>query len=284
MKMIVKIIGLVVLIIIMGITVLSLLNLTNRHYHRLVGHHLSLESSGQAQTITHDDLSHLPNLIQNYLNHVGVVGTEHVSNFQILFDGTMKMDRNSDFSPFTAKQTSFVDQGVRLFYMDMHMNGLKVSGLHHFDDEDARMKIKLLDVFPVVNEHGKTMQQAETVTFFNDMVLFAPQTLIDAPVEWEKTGEYQMKASFTHEGITVEATLVFGKDGRLINFISGDRAALEADGLSSSVPWSTPITEYEEINGLNLPKTGHATWHYDDGEFTYITLNVLDVTFNVDQE
>ena len=284
MKMIFKIIGLIVLMIIVCITVLSLLNLTNRNYHRLVDHHLSLESSAQPQTITNDDLSHLPDLIQNYLNYVGIVGTEHVSNFRILFDGGMKMDKDKKFSPFTAEQTTFVNQGVRLFYMDMHLNGLKVSGLHHFDDEDARMKIKLLDVFPVVNEHGESMQQAETVTFFNDMVLFAPQTLIDAHIEWEKTGEYQMKATFTHEGITVEAALVFTEDGRLINFISNDRLALETDGLTSSVPWSTPITEYEEINGLTLPKTGHATWHYDDGEFTYITLNVLDVTFNVDQE
>ncbi len=284
MKMIFKIIGLVVLMFIVGITVLSLLNLTNRDYHRLTRHHLSLESSRQPQTITNDDLSHLPDLIQNYLNYVGVVGTEHVDNFRISFDGEMKMDKDREFSPFTAKQTSFVNQGVRLFYMDMHMNGLKVSGLHHFDDEDARMKIKLLDVFPVVNEHGKDMQQAETVTFFNDMVLFAPQTLIDAPIEWSHTGDKRLKAAFTHEGITVEATLVFGEDGRLTDFISRDRLALEADGLTSSVPWSTPITGYKEINGLTLPKTGHATWHYDEGEFTYITLNVLDVTFNVNQE
>jgi len=144
------------------------------------------------------------------------------------------------------------------------------------------MKIKILDVFTVVNEHGENMKRAETVTFFNDMVILAPQTLISNQILWEEVDESSVKATFTHNGITIHATLYFDEDGKLVNFISEDRLALEDDGVNTSVPWSTPISEYQEVNGLQLPKYGEAVWHYDDGDFTYIKLNVRNIEYNMD--
>jgi hypothetical protein len=280
MKMIIKILGLILLISIVVIVVFALLNLTNRKYKRLAEEALANETYTK-EIITDEDLEGLPDLVQNYLNYVGVVGTEKVSNFSVKFDGEFKMERDSKFVPYEAKQTSFQGQGIRLFYMDLYLNKIKVSGLHHFNQDDARMKIKILDVFTVVNENGEEMKQAETVTFFNDMVLLAPQTLISNQISWKEIDNQSVEATFTHEGLTIKALLYFDEMGRISNFVSYDRLALEKDGLKTSVPWSTPISEYQQINGLNLPKYGEAIWHYEDEDFTYITLNVRDIKYNI---
>lgn len=281
MKMIIKILGIILLVSIVVIGIIALLNLTQRKYQGLVEDGLKRESENKKDIITSEDLEGLPEVVQKYLNYVGVVGTEKVTNFRAMFDGEIKMERGSDFSSYTAEQTSFLNQGVRLFYMDLYLKGIRISGLHHFNEDDASMKIKILDVFTVVNEHGENMRQAETVTYFNDMVIFAPQTLISDQIRWEEIDDSSVKAIFTHKDITVQAILYFDEHGRITNFISEDRLALDKKGVINAVPWSTPITEYQTINGLNLPKYGEAVWHYEDGDFTYITLNVKEIEYNI---
>ncbi len=59
------------------------------------------------------------------------------------------------------------------------------------------------------------------------MVVFAPQTLIYADIQWEVIDDLHVKAIFSHAGITIEAMLIFDEQGRIINFISHDRLALE---------------------------------------------------------
>ena len=282
MKMIIKTVGVIVLVVIVVMGIMSSLNLSNRKYKKLVEDGLGNESKEKIEIITSEDLDELPEPVRRYLDYVGVMGTEKVRNFRVVLDGEMKMDRDSKFTSHKAKQTSFIDQGIRLFYMNLYMNGLKISGLHHFDNDDARMKIKVLDLFTVVDEQGENMKRAETVTFFNDMVILAPQTLISNQILWEEVDESSLKATFTHNGITIHATLYFDEDGRLVNFVSEDRLALKNDGTTDSVPWSTPISEYQEVNGLRLPKYGEAVWHFDDGDFTYIKLNVRNIEYNMD--
>jgi len=277
----IKIIGLILLMSIIIIGTIALLNLTKKKYQNLVKEGIKKESEEKSDRIKKDDIEKLPEPIQRYLNYVGVVGSEKVKNFRVTLEGNMKMERGADFLPYTAEQTTFQNQGIRLFYMDVIMKKMKISGLHHFNEDDARMKIKVLDVFTVVDEEGEKMRQAETVTFFNDMVVFAPQTLIYADIQWEVIDDFNVKAAFTHRGVTVHARLIFDEEGRIINFISNDRLALEKDGVSNNIPWSTPISKYHTVNGLNLPQYGEAIWHYEDGDFTYITLNVRDINYNI---
>jgi len=281
MKMIVKIIGIILLIGIVVIGILALLNFTQRKYNQLTKEALAKEHISN-EIITEDDLSHLPKLVQNYLNYVGVVGTEKVSNFQVNLDGEFKMNRNSEFAPCIIKQTSFQNQGIRLFYMDLYVNKIKISGLHHFYRDDSIMKIKILDVFTVVNENGEEMKKAETVTFFNDMVLLAPQTLISDEINWEERDDSSVEATFTHDGITIKAIIFFDDMGRVTNFVSKDRLVVDNDGTKDSVPWSTPISEYQELKGFNLPKYGKAVWHYEEGDFTYSTLHIVDIEYNIE--
>ncbi len=143
------------------------------------------------------------------------------------------------------------------------------------------MVIKLAGMITVADASGPKMDQGETVTVLNDMCFLAPASLISHAIAWEVIDDLTVKATFTNAGITVSAKLIFNAGGQLVNFTSDDRF-LSKDGKSyENLPWSTPISDYREINGRLLPTYGEAIWHYPDREFCYGRFRVKELRYNV---
>jgi hypothetical protein len=45
--------------------------------------------------------------------------------------------------------------------------------------------------------------------------------------------------------------------------------------------FSTPITDYKNINGRNVLAFGEAIWHYPDGEFVYGKFKLQSIQYNL---
>ena len=110
------------------------------------------------------------------------------------------------------------------------------------------------------------------------MCLFAPAALIDSRIQWEAIDALTAKATFTNKNISISAVLYFNEEGQLINFDSNDRMAVSD---KQTVPFSTPASKYENINGYHLPTYGEAIWHYPDGDFVYGKFNIKSIAYNV---
>ncbi len=164
--------------------------------------------------------------------------------------------------------------------MKAKIMGLPTYGYHKYDREGAGMLIKLESLFPIVDIKGKEMYPAETVTFFNDLCLFAPAALIDKRITWETIDPLSVKATFTTINIKISAILSFNEAGQLINFVSYDRYSVSE---MKAFPFSTPAKNYKNINGYNLATYGEATWHYPDGEFVYGKFELKEIEYNVSQ-
>lgn len=235
------------------------------------------QSKVSTKIITEKDLKHLPAVVQKYLRYVGIVGKPKLENFKIIFEGEMR-DKGKDWFQFTSEQFNFIENPTRLFFMKAKVKGIPTSGYHKYNNDGANMHVKLLSVFTVSDIKGKEMYVAETVTFFNDLCLFAPAALIDKRIVWETIDTTSAKATFTNMGITISAILYFNKTGQLIHFISNDRLAINK---MKPFPFSTPVKNYNNINGYNLPKYGEAIWHYPDGDFVYGTFRLKSIVYNV---
>ncbi len=234
------------------------------------------------EMILESDLARLPAPVQNYLWHTGVVGKPKIKNVKIVFEGEMR-EKGKDFFRFTSEQYNFFQDPARLFFMRANFKGLPTAGYHRYKNNTAGMHIKLLSLVPVVNMEttaDEEMFKTETVTFFNDLCLFAPAALIDPKITWEAIDDHHARAIFTNKGTSIKATLYFNDEGQLINFISEDRSAITPDGLKK-YRFSTPASQYKNINGYNLCTYGEATWQYPDGPFVYGKFYVQDVVYNV---
>jgi hypothetical protein len=230
--------------------------------------------------LVEEDLQGLPAAVQKYLRSAGAVGRPRVENFRVAFRGTMRQSPESPWREISSQQYNFVTDPARLFYIESAMFGIPFDGLHAFTETGAIMQIKVASLLQVVDARGEKMDQGETVTMFNDMCLLAPPTLISPAIEWETVDPVTVRARFTHMGKTIGATLTFDEEGRLVNFVSGDRF-LSSDGKSFlNVPWSTPVGEYREFGGRTVAGSGEAIWQMPQGEFCYAKFELADIEYN----
>lgn len=231
----------------------------------------------QSNLLTEDDLQPLPLPVQKYLRYAGVVGTPKVKNMRIVFEGRMR-EKGKDWFPFRSVQYNFFDDPARLFFIKARMFGMPVPGYHRYQHANATMDIRLFGLFSVVKEQGPVMNKAETVTLFNDMCLMAPATLIDRRIQWTPVDRLSANAVFTNGSNTISATLYFNEAGQLINFTSSDRTALPD---RKQYPFSTPVKDYQTINGHPVPMYGAAVWDYPDGQFVYGEFYLKEIAYNV---
>ncbi len=229
--------------------------------------------------LTETDIQHLPGMVQKYLRYVGVVNQKKVNHVFFSFKGQMR-DVGKDWFDFDSEQYNFFDVPTRLFFMRAKIKGLPVTGLHAYRNGKAVMLIKLLALFPVVDIKGPVLDTAETVTVFNDMCILAPATLIDKRIQWEPLDSLSVKATFTHNGIGIQAVIYFNEVGQLVNFVSDDRLYTAPDKTLKRFRWSTPMSQYKEINGFKLPTYGEAIWHFPEGDFCYGKFFLQQIQYN----
>lgn len=242
---------------------------------------IQLEKTNNAnqKVIQSSDLNHLPAPVIKYLEYVGVIGRSEVENFNLEFNGEMRQ-KDKDWFSFSSTQHNTFREPARLFFIKGKMKGMPLSGYHSYVDGEAQMTIKALSLFPIAHLEGTEMFQSETVTFFNDLCLFAPMNLVDPTIQWEAISSNKARAHFTNKGITITADLIFNDEGQLVNFVSDDRFAAEGREMKQ-YRFSTPVSDYKKINGMNLPHYGEAVWHYPDGDFSYGKFHLQDLAYNV---
>jgi hypothetical protein len=240
-----------------------------------------LADGAVAPRITEDDLTRLPDPVRRYLRATGFVGQPQIRNYRLRFRGRIRSGPGARWMPFEADQHSFMDPPARLFLMRARMYGLPVEAFHRFVEGRATMQVKVAGAVTIVDASGPVMDQSETVTFFNDMSLLAPGTLLDRRIIWDPIDRQRVNARFTNESQSVTATLLFGDDGLLVNFVSDDRSRASADGKTfSRVRFLTPVRDYRSFGPVRLPAHGEARWVLPDGEFTYGEFDLQDVAYN----
>lgn len=245
-------------------------------FNQDVQHSKARISVDNTRDIMQSDLFYLPIPVQKYLNYVGVIGKPIVDNVYIEMHGTMR-DKGKDWFSFNAHQYSFSEAQERLFFMKASLKYLPVYGYHRYKDGAASMQIKLASLIPVVDINNEMLLKAETVTFFNDLCLLFPASLISKNIHWETVDARTVRAIYTVKDISITATLYFNPEGQLINFESDDRIDIKD---MQAYRFSTPVRSYKNFNGYNLPAYGEAIWHYPEGPFTYGRFNIDKVIYN----
>jgi len=222
------------------------------------------------EILREEDIHHLPQPVQRYLRLAGAIGREKVTSFFVAAGGQMKLDPKKGWVRIHSQQYNIMDsQPTRLYFIRTRMAGLPLIGLHTYTTAEARMRIQVAGLFTVLDESGPEMRLGDTTTLFNDMCFFAPATLIDPRIQWSSIDGRNVQATFSCNGISVTARLVFTDDGELVNFISDDRYYMPMDGSRQRARWSTPISNYREKDGQHRGAVGEAVWQLPEGDYCY---------------
>ncbi len=230
--------------------------------------------------VTDADIAALPPLMQGYLRRVGAVGRPHIYNMRVVFDAQMRSSSTAPWMTSTATQYEFFNSPARLFHMNASRAGIPFDVYHRYVDSSATFQVKIVGLFPMVDQSGTAMTKTETVTLMNDIVVMAPAAVLDLPFVWETISEHTVRATFSNAGFTVSATLTFDGAGDLVGFVSTDRWLPDSTGVRD-VPWSTPISGYAEVNGIRIGTRGDANWIAPSGEWTYGRFTIREIEYNV---
>jgi hypothetical protein len=252
-----------------------------RAYNAEVERELNQTEASVKDILTEEDIKDLPEPIQKYIRISNAIGKEKVRNFRVVFDGEFRTDPSRDWGKMKAEQYTDLTDTTRLYYIEMKMFGLTVSGFHKYSDAKAAMIGKLAGLVKVIDGKGPEMNEGETVTVFNDMCMLAPGSLIDKRIEWQQLNSKTVKAAFTNKGIKISATLYFNDKGELINFDSNDRYYSPTGKTYEKHRWSTPLKDYKDYNGIRISSGGEAVWTLPEGDYSYGRLTIKDVRYNV---
>lgn len=248
-----------------------------------------------AAVVSEADIASLPAPVQRYLHFAGVVGKPRVWNYRLRYQGGLRSAPGKAFMQGATDQQSFVQPPARHFLVRLSMAGIPAEAYHRFVGPEATFQVRLASLVQVVDAQGPELNRAESVTLFNDMWLLAPSTLIDAGIVWEEVDPLTVRATWSHAGNTITATLSFDASGALTNFVSDDRARAEdlqnlgatgmspggAVGSSNRLRWSTPISAWRDFGGRKLPVSAQAVWHLPSGDFVYGHFEILEASYDV---
>ncbi|MBX7196149.1 MAG: hypothetical protein K1X94_29100 [Sandaracinaceae bacterium] len=228
--------------------------------------------------LTEADLESLPPPVARYLRVAGWVGKPRTRWYDVSFSGRIRGAASEPWMDFLAEQQSFADTPMRLFLMSATMKGLPVHVFHRFADGHATFEVVVAGLVKIVDARGPDLDQAETVTLFNDMCLLAPSTLLSPSVTFSEIEERSVRATFEHAGKKASARLTFAEDGMLADFVSEDRLRASRDGKSfTKQRFSTPVHETKSFGPIRSIARADARWHPSEGELTYGEFEVLDL-------
>ena len=226
------------------------------------------------------DLAGLPDPVRRYIERSGAVGRPRPQNMRVVLDANMY--RKTGQEPMRARsvQYSFFGRPTRLFLMDARMFGLPVRALHVYKEERATFTVRVASTVNIVDLRGEEISAAETVTVLNDTCLMAPGALLDPRLAWSPVDDRSATVTFANGPHVVTAALVFDDRDELVDFWSDDRPD-SSTGTFVPMRWSTPVTEYRDVDGRHLLHRGSAVYLRPEGPFAYGEFTMRSIQYDV---
>jgi hypothetical protein len=231
---------------------------------------LSFGSAPTESPVTAEEISVLPPPVQRYMRFMGVVDRPRVWSFVARFSGRFRRKPDEPWMPAVAWQYNTNTPVTRIYTMRLLVHGfVPMIGHDTYIGGKGRMVGKLFRLITVANGSGEEFDVGELTTYLNDAVLLAPSLLMSPATRWEADDDLSFRIVLQDAGRVVIARVSVDERGAPIDFSSTDRWADLPTGLVRS-RWSTPVTGWELVDGRAIPRGASATWHFDDGPFTYV--------------
>ncbi|MCF7890119.1 hypothetical protein K9M78_02765 [Candidatus Bipolaricaulota bacterium] len=267
-------------VIVLGVTLIYMdKRLFNNKVEKEVQELFESAETGEAEVITEEDLSGLPEPVQRHLRYAGIIGRKKVKTVRLKQEGRFRQSEDGSWMSFEAEQYYTTDPPGFIWKTDMSFLPLvSVVGRDKYYRGEGNMLIKLPPFIKIADARGDDIDQGTLVRYLNEIMWF-PTAYLSDYISWEPIDSTSARATMTDHGKTVSAVLHFDEAGRLVDFVAdryytgGDEPTLET--------WTTPIKEYGAMEGLRLPIKGEGVWKLDSVDFTYIELEVTELEYGV---
>lgn len=271
-------------LIITGVAIISLGSYNfNKHIQADTSRLLSRSKMLPEKVVSEKDLEGLPNPVQKWLRHSGVIGKPFISNARIIQKLEMKMKPGQEkWLKAKALQYSTVDVPAFIWSVDARMNSLiGFKGRDKFEDGKGEMLIKLESLVNVVNEKGEKLDEGSLQRYLGEMV-WLPTLALSPYVSWKEVNDNTAIATLNYMGTKGSGTFYFNNDGEFIRFSTWRFKDNEAN--AKRYEWVLKVQEHKSFEGIRVPSTMTATWKLEKEDWTWLKLDITDIIYNVNLE
>ena len=232
--------------------------------------------------VTADMLINLPEPAQRYLNYTGVVGQPWIDTVHIEYTGIFRLEADKPWLPIKADQVYTTNPPGFCWKARLKMFGLWiVKGNDTYKDGRGHMFGKIAGLYTIFDARGPELDQGVMTRYLNEMTWF-PIALLNDYVTWQGVDDHSFDVTFTDSGRSVTARFIIDDEGQLLNFVT--QRYREDKGKYMLDTWTTPMTEWGVMAGLNLPVRGQAVWKLPTGDLPYADIKLTKIEFNVSIE
>ncbi len=230
--------------------------------------------------VTADMLQRLPEPVQRYMAYTGVVGKPWTDTVRLRQTGRFRMAADRPWMPLTAVQTYTTNPPSFDWKARFRIAGLPLMAARDsYQAGHTHMHGRVAGLFTVFDARGEQADQGSMLRYLNEMTWF-PIAFLGDNIAWQGVDDRTAQVTFTDQGKSVSARMLFDDAGRVTNFVA--QRYREDKGSYSLDRWETPMTGYGTLGGLNLPTRGYAVWKLPAGDLKYADLEITEIEYNAD--
>lgn len=265
------------------ILLVSIPALGNFHFNKMaekeVRHMFEMNTPKQEKIITKKEIEHLPAPVQKWLLISGVIGKPEIQSLRLQQKGEMRTTPGGRWMPFTAVQYFVLNDPAFVWQARVNaMPGVKLVGRDKLQYGRGEMKIKLLSLFPVVNEKGNHEIDSGTMLRFLGEICWFPSAALNNYISWEEIDERTALAHFQQNGIEVKGTFQFTPTGEIESF-EAERYYSRDNGATLE-RWHIRAEAYNTFEGIKVPSISRVTWKLEEGDFNWLNLEITGIEYN----
>lgn len=237
-----------------------------------------MKNSKEERLVTQAAIDNLPEPVQRYMHYSNVLGKPWIHTVILRQSGRFRTGPDRPWMPMKAVQTYVTDPPSFIWKAQFRIGGLPlIRARDEYSSGRGHMQGKLAGLITLFDVRGDKLDQGAMMRYLSEMIWF-PTAFLGENISWKAIDSKSAEVSFSDAGNTVTGRLIFDSDGKPLNFVA--QRYREIDGDFSLDQWSTPITEYGTLAGLNLPLRGQAVWHLQPNDFAYVDVVVEEIQYN----
>ncbi len=240
-----------------------------------------MQPQPQPEVVSEKHVAQLPMPVQKWMNASGMIGRPEIRHAQLKQNFNLKLQPDQkEWYRGMARQEVWTQEPAFIWTLDLHMMSvIQVAGRDRFADGKGAMLIKMLSLFPMVNEQDNPRINQGALQRYLAEMLWYPSLAFSEFVSWKSVNENSAIATMDYRGTSGECTFFFNSEGMpervsAMRYRGGDEDAVLTE-------WVVEVLELRKMDGLNIPAKCAVTWKLDSGDWTWAELEVTEIKFGV---
>lgn len=220
-------------------------------------------------------LTTLPEPAQRYFHRSGVLGTKIPTIIRLTQKGRIRAGADQNWLQLEAEEIYSTNPPAFVWRAWFPRKSIPIAvGRDKYSNGKGSILIKMLATFNLASDTSPELGRAGLMRYLNEMLWFPAAYLADN-ISISAVDSTSFRVTITDNDLEATAVIVVSQDGDVVNFIA-ERFYTTTKSIET---WQTPITASKTFQNLSLPSTGYALWKLQDGDFTYIELDITAVEY-----